>query len=157
MGPWRLLGSSLGGLEDPWGTLGTYLGPSWHLLNHLEAFWSIWRPPGKLLWGPFGWQVAHLGSILDDVGSILESFLTFSKSYLKVRVFCVFLGWRCSSLWKLTWPPEVSTGALQEETPKVFMMAPEMAKLTFCHLLVLQCPNFIHHVLSLVLLDLFLI
>ena len=35
----------------------------------------------------------HLGAILlildpfwDDVGSILESFLTFSKSYLKVRV-----------------------------------------------------------------------
>ena len=42
----------------------------------------------------------HLGAILlildpfwDDVGFILESFLTFSKSYLKAHVFCVFLGW----------------------------------------------------------------
>ena len=63
----------------------------------------------------------HLGAILlildpfwDDVGSILESFLTFAKPYLKAPVFCVFLGWRCSSLWRLIWPPEVSNGALQE-------------------------------------------
>ena len=44
--------------------------------------------------------MVHLGAILlilspfwDDVGSILESFLTFSESYLKARVFYVFLGW----------------------------------------------------------------
>ena len=43
------------------------------------------------------------------------------------------------------------------QTPKAFMMAPEVAKMTFCRLPVLQCPNFIHHVLSLVLWDLFFI
>ena len=93
-----------------------------------------------------------LDPFLDDVGSILESFLTFSKSYLKAHVFCVFPIGDAPPFGGLPGHPRCPL-----ERSKSHTETPEVAKFTFCHQLVFQCPNFIHHVFSLVLRDLFFI
>ena len=60
------LGTSWGHLGRPWGAPGVSLRLSWHLLSHLEASGSIWRPPGEdlgTILEPLGCHFAYCGSI----------------------------------------------------------------------------------------------
>ena len=174
---WDHLGAILGPLEAILGPLGAILGPlcaiwdflgtSWDLLEAilapLEPSWSLLvhlgasgEAPLRTIWVPFWSFWIHFWMMLVPFWNRFWRFQNHSWKHV-----CFVFSWVGDAPpfgglpGRLRYPLERSKR--HTETPEVFMMAPEVAKFTFWHLLVLQCPNFIHRVFSLVLWDLLFI
>ena len=95
--PGAILGPVWGILDTSWNLLEAILvslEPSWSLLVHLDASGEALGDHLGAIWVAFGRHFAHFGFILNDVGSILELFLTirsFVRSLHSCHVICLNL------------------------------------------------------------------